>query len=143
MGVHWKDWCWNWNSNTLATSWEELTHWKRPWCWEGLGTGGERDGRGWDGWWHHSLDGDEFESTSAVGDGQGGLVCCNSWGCKESYTTEQLNWTELHNYLECSEESGSAGCYHSEATMRKETAVLTQTYEKITQSYEKKWVIIA
>ena len=36
-GVHWKGWCWSWNSNTLATSWEELTHWIRLWCWEGLG----------------------------------------------------------------------------------------------------------
>ena len=35
------DWCWSWNSNTLATWCEELTHWKRPWCWEGLGAGGE------------------------------------------------------------------------------------------------------
>ena len=50
MGVHWKDWCWSWNSNTLATSCEELTHWKRPWCWEGLGAGGEGNNRGWDGW---------------------------------------------------------------------------------------------
>ena len=50
LGVHWKDWCWSWNSNTLATSLEELTHWKRPWCWEGLGAGGEGDDRGWDGW---------------------------------------------------------------------------------------------
>ena len=38
-----------WNVNTLATSWEELTLWKRLWCWEGLGAGGERDDRGWDG----------------------------------------------------------------------------------------------
>ena len=38
------------NSNTLATSCEELTHWKRPWCWEGLGAGGEGDNRGWEGW---------------------------------------------------------------------------------------------
>ena len=37
-------------SSTLATSCEELTHWKRLWCWEGLGAGGEGDGRGWDGW---------------------------------------------------------------------------------------------
>ena len=37
-------------SNTLATSCKELTHWKRPWCWEGLGAGGEGDDRGWDGW---------------------------------------------------------------------------------------------
>ena len=40
----------SWNSNTLATSCKELTHWKRPWCWEGLGAGGEEDDRGWDGW---------------------------------------------------------------------------------------------
>ena len=50
LGVHWKDWCWSWNSNILTTSWEELTHWKRPWCWEGLGAGGEGDDRGWDSW---------------------------------------------------------------------------------------------
>ena len=49
LGVHWKDWCWSWNSNTLATSCKELTHWKRLWCWEGLGAGGEGDDRGWDG----------------------------------------------------------------------------------------------
>jgi len=50
LGVHWKDWCWGWNSSTLATSREELTHWKRPWCWKGLGAGGEGDDRVWDGW---------------------------------------------------------------------------------------------
>ena len=43
--------------------------------------------------WHHWLDGHEFGWTPGVGDGQGGLVCCNSWGHKESDTTEQLNWT--------------------------------------------------
>ena len=43
-------WCWIWNSNTLATWCEELTHWKIPWCWERLKSGGERDNRGWDGW---------------------------------------------------------------------------------------------
>ena len=50
LGVHWKDWCWSWNSNTLATWSEELTHLKRPWCWEKLRAGGEGDDRGWDGW---------------------------------------------------------------------------------------------
>ena len=48
--VHWKDWCWSWNSNSLATTCKELTHRKRLWCWEGLGAGGEGDARGWDGW---------------------------------------------------------------------------------------------
>ena len=45
--------------------------------------------------WHHWLDGHEFEWTPGVGDGQGAPVCYNSWGCKESDTTEWLNWTEL------------------------------------------------
>ena len=43
--------------------------------------------------WHHQLDGHEFEQAPGVGDGQGGLACCDSWGHKESDTTEQLNWT--------------------------------------------------
>ena len=46
----WKDWCWSWNSNTLVTWCKELTHWKRPWCWERLKAGREGDNRGWDGW---------------------------------------------------------------------------------------------
>ena len=46
LGVHWKNWHWSWNSNTVATWCEELTHLKRPWCWER----GEGDNRGWDGW---------------------------------------------------------------------------------------------
>ena len=45
--------------------------------------------------WHHWLDGHEFEWTLGVGDGQGGLACCDSWGCKESDMTERLNWTAL------------------------------------------------
>ena len=51
LSVHWKDWCWSWNSNTLATWCEELTHLKRSWCQqERLKAGGEGDDRGWDGW---------------------------------------------------------------------------------------------
>ena len=45
--------------------------------------------------WHHRLDGHESESTPGDGDEQGGLACCDSWGCKGSDTTERLNWTEL------------------------------------------------
>ena len=48
--------------------------------------------------WHHWLDGRESEWTPGVGDGQGGLACCDSWGHKESDTTEWLNWTELTIY---------------------------------------------
>ena len=92
LGVHWRDWWWSWNSNTLATWWEELTHLKRPWCRERLRAGGEEDDRGWDDWmasltWW-------FEQALGVGKGQGSLVCCSPWGRKKSDTTEQLNWTE-------------------------------------------------
>ena len=50
LNIHRKDWCWSWNSSTLATWCKELTHLKRPWCWERLMAGGEGDERGWDGW---------------------------------------------------------------------------------------------
>ena len=50
LNIHWKDGYWSWNSNTLATWWEELTHWKRPWCWERLKAEGEGDDRGWGDW---------------------------------------------------------------------------------------------
>ena len=46
--------------------------------------------------WHHRLNGHGFGCTPGVGDGQGGLACCDSWGRKESDTTEWLNWTELN-----------------------------------------------
>ena len=45
--------------------------------------------------WHHRLDGHESEQAPGVGDGQGSLACCSSWGSKESDTTEGLNLTEL------------------------------------------------
>ena len=50
LNIHWKDWCWSWNSNTLATWCEELTHWKGLWCWERLKAGAEGDDRRWNGW---------------------------------------------------------------------------------------------
>ena len=49
--------------------------------------------------WHHRLDGCESEWTPGVGDGQGGLACCDSWGCKELNMNEWLNWTELKEKL--------------------------------------------
>ena len=50
LNIHWKDWCWNWNSNPLVTWCEKVTHWKRPWCWERLKAGGEGNNRRSDGW---------------------------------------------------------------------------------------------
>ena len=96
----WKDWCWGWNSNTLATWCKELTHWKDPdagkyWRQGERGmTEDEMVG------WHHRFIGHEFEQAPGVGDGQGSLVCCSPWGLKESDTTEWLKWTEQRIYLE-------------------------------------------
>ena len=74
----------------------------KDWCWEGLGAGGEGDDRGEIAGWHHLLDGCESEWTPGVGDGQGGLVCCDSWGAKSrtwlSDWTE-LNWTYINIYI--------------------------------------------
>ena len=49
LNIHWKDWYWSWSSNTLATWCEELTHWRKPWCWERL-KAGEGENWGWGGW---------------------------------------------------------------------------------------------
>ena len=48
LNIHWKDW--SWSSNTLATWCKEMTHYKRPWCWERLKAGGKEGSRGWDDW---------------------------------------------------------------------------------------------
>ena len=99
MDIHWKDWCWSWNSNTLATWCKELTPWKRLWCCKRLKAGGQGHNRGCPSemvGWHHQLDGPEFEQAPGVGDGQGRLVCCSPWDREESDTTDWLDWTELN-----------------------------------------------
>ena len=64
---------------------------KRPWCWERLKGGGEGDNRGWDGWMASPTQ----WTWVWVGDGQGSMACCSTWGCSESDTSEQLNWTNI------------------------------------------------
>ena len=80
----------------LKAMWcEELTRWKRPWCWERLKVGGEGLKEDEVVGWHHRVNGHEFEWALEVGDKQGSLACCSPWGCIESDMTEWLNWTEL------------------------------------------------
>ena len=65
-----------------------------PWCWERLRAGGKGTIEDEMVGWNHWLNGQGFGWTLGVGDGQGGLACCGSWGLKESDTTERLKWTE-------------------------------------------------
>ena len=102
LPINFKDWCWSWNSSTLATWCEELTHLKRPWCWERLKAGGERSDRGWDGWMASSAQWTWVWVNSRSGVGQGGLRCYSPWGRKSRTRLNdwtELNWTEL-NWLD-------------------------------------------
>ena len=94
---YWKDWCWSWNSNTLGTWCEELTHLKGLWCWERLKVGWEGDDRGWDGWmasptrwtWVWESSGSQWWT------GKPGML--QSMGLqivRHNWVTE-LNWTEV------------------------------------------------
>ena len=94
LGVHWKDWWWSWNSNTLAIWCEELTHLKRPWCWERLRAGGEGDDR------MRWLDGITDSMNMSLGklrelvmDRVAWLAAVH-WVNRHDWATE-LNWTEL------------------------------------------------
>ena len=90
------DWCWSWNSNTLATWCEELTHWKRPWCWERLRAGGEGDDTGWDGWMASSTQRTWVwvDSGSWWWTGRPGVLrFMGSQRVGHNWATE-LNWTE-------------------------------------------------
>ena len=91
LNIHWKDGWWSWSFNTLATWCEELTYWKRPWCWERVKARGEGLTEDEMVGWHHWLNGHEFEQGLGDGKGQGSLACCSPWGCKESETAEWLN----------------------------------------------------
>ena len=96
LGIHWKDGCWGRNSSTLEFHVKSWLIGKDPdagrdWGQEEKGTT-EDEMAGW----HHWLDGHEFGWTQGVGDRQGGLVCCDSWGHKELDMTEQLNWIEMN-----------------------------------------------
>ena len=88
--------------------------------------------------WHHWLDGLEFEWTLAV-DGQGGLACCNSWGRKESDTTERLNWTELIMMLREFLISSILSCHNK--NLKRQTNVTAPYYSSVLFRYKGKYII--
>ena len=76
--------------------------------------------------WHHRLDGHEFKQAPGVGDGQGGLAGCSPWGCKESDTTEQLNW------LKRGSERGPLPFYHMRLEREDDSLWWTQELSQMT-----------
>ena len=96
LNIYWKNWCWSWNSNTLATWCEELSHWKRSWVWERLKAGVEGDNREWGGWmasptlWTWVL----ASSSSWWWTGMAGVLqSMGSQRVRHNWATA-LNWTE-------------------------------------------------
>ena len=101
LGIHWKDWCWSWNSNILAT-WCRADSFEKTLMLRKI-VGRRSRGRQRMRWLDcvtDSMDRSLGKLRELVMD-QGGLACCDSWGCKELDTTEQLNWTDLIKSLNC------------------------------------------
>ena len=96
---------WSWNFNTLITCCEELTHLKRPWCWERLKAGGEGNDRGWDGWMASLTQWTWVWVNSESWWWTGKPDVPSPWGHKQLDITERLNWTELKQV--CRQRKGS------------------------------------
>ena len=94
VGDEWMNWCWSWNSSSLAASCKELTHWKDPDAGKDWGQGEKGTTEDEMVGWHHRLDGHEFKWTPGVGDGQGGLALLRFMGSqrvRHDWATE-LKW---------------------------------------------------
>ena len=135
LSVHWKDWCWSWNSNTLATWCEELTRQKRPWCWERLKAGEEGDDRGWDGWMASPTQWTWVwvNSGSWWWTGKPGVLqFMGSQRVRHNWAPE-LNWRQDNTHALCNliliTSLWKTGCYHSILQMMKMRSERLSNYE--------------
>ena len=137
---HWRDWCWSWNSNTLSTWCEELTHWKRLWCWAGLGAGGEGDARGWDGWMAsltRVMDVSLSELRELVMDREAWRAAIHGVAKSRTRLSDwtELNWTELsQSYVFPSSHVWMWELDHTESWAPKNWYFWTVVLEKTPQS---------
>ena len=83
LSIHWKDWCWSWSSDTLATWCKEPAHWKRPDAGKDWGQNEKEATKKELVGWFHWLNGHEFDQTLGDSEGQGSQACCRLWGCRE------------------------------------------------------------
>ena len=113
LNIHSKDWCWRCNSNTLATWWEELTHLKRPWCWERLKAGGEGDDRGWDGWMASPTQWTWVWANSGSWRWTGRPSVLQSMG-SERVGDDWLNWTDWKGTIPAWDVTSGESCQMSE-----------------------------
>ena len=101
LNIIWKDWCWSWSSNTLATWYEELSYLKRSWWLERLKAGGEGDDRGWDSWMA------SLTQWTWVWENSGSWCCTGRPGVLQSMGSQtvwhiwstELNWALLFNFF--------------------------------------------
>ena len=129
LNINWKDWCWSWNSNTLATWCEKLTHLKRPWSWERLKVREEGDDRRWDGWMASStqctwvwINSRSWRWT----EWPGLMQSMGSQRVGHNWETE-LNWIELNRSLWSHEKDGQKECENPNTLLCMNIDPLTKT----------------